>query len=698
MHKYPEFADDFHRLIIDEGHIEYFKQWSAKEIISDPEQAKGVMEEVLRICDEKDYFLGKAWSLGFLGWYYNDYGIYDKSVEYQLQAYRIFYDRGNEKGQLYTANGLMIAYFQIGFYELSIQYGTTALRLARKVNDEKYIVIIINNICLNYIRANKYVDAKNAMEYLWNLNYENNDICRIQMYQIRAEIECEIGSLDKALKFVNDSIEIIEKNSDGVMGCESLRIRGKINSRLGNEIQAEVDFEKSLNIAMNEKCKDTYAYTLLDWARFHGGKKDVEKAVEKLLKALEISKEINGILLIKEIYNELYTSYKNMERYKEALECYEKYNVIENKLNNNDNNTKFLNFENERRKHEVDLYKSLYNEIKIISTIGQKITSDLNFDNILENTHSEISMIMKVDVVGIAKLNESEELLEYALFIDKGNRIALKNVSIHDELSLGAYCVRNKTTLLINDLYKEYVNYVPKISEEHTPNDTRATMYCPLMIENKVKGFLNVQSYKKDTYTENDLNKLKILASYVVIALENSYLYNQTKYFASHDYLTGLLSRNEVFEQGKKAFKKCSESNTKLASIMIDIDNFKNINDRYGHSAGDVVLKLIGSIINDKVGNYGFSGRYGGEEILIILSEISRSKAYSIGEDIRQTIEKCNISDEIIENLHVTASLGIFIYDGNEENIEQCVRFADEALYVAKAEGKNKIVEYENYI
>ncbi|MEG0308567.1 MAG: sensor domain-containing diguanylate cyclase [Clostridium sp.] len=697
MDKYPELREEFQKLITNEEHIEFFKEWGNVEIIKKPQYAKGVMEEVLRICNENNYLVGKAWSLGFIGWHYNDTAEYDKSVDYQLEAYRIFYDAGNEKGQIYTANGLMIAYFQLGFYELSIQYGTNALEVARRIDDEKYIVIIINNICLNYTRAHKYEEAKSIMGDLWNSHYVDNDIVKVSMYQTMAEVEYQIGSLDKAMKFIDDSIEIINKADIKAMKGDSYRIRGMVNGKLGNEIEAKANFDKALNIAQNENCKDVYGYTLIEYAKFYNERGFRHtKAIESLLKALEVSKEIKCNLLIKDIYNELYKTYKKMGEFKEALVYYEKYNSIENMLNSNDNNARFSSFEGERNKYEVTLYKSLYNEINMLSNIGQKITSNLNFDNILANTNKEISMIMKAGIVGIGKLNE--EMLEYAIFIDLGENSIVEKVSIYDEQSLGAYCFRNKCTLLINDINKDYKKYITEINKVNFLLNSNSAMYCPLIIEDKVIGVLNIQSYEKNAYTENDLNKLKILGSYVAIALENSYLYNQTKYFASHDYLTGLLSRKEIFKQGEEIFKKCSESNKRVASIMIDVDNFKSVNDRYGHSAGDSVLRAIGGIINNVVGEYGLSGRYGGEEILVILPEISKMKIYSIAEEIRQAIESKEISDEITSHIHVTASLGIFISEGKEKNIENCIKYADEALYIAKAEGKNRIVKYENYI
>jgi len=685
------------RLREDPNYIDQFVEYVRQQLVSNSENTKSILDEGLKICNENENIRGVAWCSGTIGWYFNYSGTYEKGVEWLLKANTLFQKLGDEDGKLYVANGLMSAYFQLGLCELSTKWGKVALKIVKEIKDDRFFAVILHNICVNYLNLGKYEEAKRIIDSLQDIPYGDKDTMKISMYQVIAEIECELGDLDKAMKFINESIEIGEKLNYEIIRSEALRIRGKINFKAGKHKEAEADYSEGLDHAIKREYYEIQANILETWAQGDLINGKYNEAISKLVKALEISEKNKCVLINRNIYNQLYLLNKKTNNYKESLKYYEKYVGINNELNCKTNDLSFADLENEKSKQEAAIFKSLYDDIKVISTIGQKITSDLNFEKILENIHKEISMIMDAEVVGVSTLNESERILDYALFIDRGNKLNLKNVHVEDETSIGSYCVRNRSTILINDLHNDYKKYVPKLNVNISVNDTKSAMYCPLILEDKVRGFLNVQSYKKNAYTENDLNKLKILASYVAIALENSYLYNRTKYFSSHDFLTGLLSRMEIFEKGEKIFKEHARERKKLSVIMIDIDDFKLINDKYGHSYGDSVLKMVGGIIKNNVKDHGIAGRYGGEEFLVILQDISERKVYAICENIRASIERANIYYGEKSKLKVTSSLGIFMCSGKEKNIDQCINFADEALYIAKAEGKNKLVKYENY-
>ncbi|MBE6060382.1 MAG: diguanylate cyclase [Clostridium sulfidigenes] len=695
---YKDLKEDvLNRLREDSNYIDQFIEHVNEQLVSNLDNAKSILDEGLKICTENQNIRGIAWCSGTIGWYFNYSGTYEKGVQWLLKANTLFQSISDEKGKLYVSNGLMSAYFQLGLCELSTKWGKIALKIAKKLKNDKFFLVILNNICVNYLSLGKYNEAKKIIDSLQDIPYGDNDNMKINMYQVIAEIECELGNLEKAMNFINESIEIGEKLNYEIIKSEALRIRGKINFKAGKQKEAEEDYSAALEHATKRDYYEVQASILEAWAQSDLINNKYDEAINKQVKALEISEKNKCVLINRNIYKQLYLSNKEINKYKEALVYYEKYVEINDELNCITSELSLADLENEKNKQEAAIFKSLYDDIKVISTIGQKITSDLNFENILENIHKEISMIIDAEVVGVSTLKESEGILDYALFIDRGNKLNLKNVHIEDETSIGAYCVRNRSTILINDLYKEYKKYVPTLKVKVSDNNTQSAMYCPLILEDKVRGFLNVQSYKKNAYTENDLNKLKILASYVAIALENSCLYNRTKYFSSHDFLTGLLSRMEIFEKGEKVFKDCQRERKKLAVIMIDIDDFKLINDKYGHSYGDSVLKMVGGIIRNNVKKHGIAGRYGGEEFLVILQGISERKIYSICDNIRTSMERANIYYGEKFKLKVTSSLGVFIYSGKEKNIDQCINFADEALYIAKAEGKNKLVKYENY-
>ncbi|MFO7494067.1 MAG: GGDEF domain-containing protein [Desulfobacterales bacterium] len=151
------------------------------------------------------------------------------------------------------------------------------------------------------------------------------------------------------------------------------------------------------------------------------------------------------------------------------------------------------------------------------------------------------------------------------------------------------------------------------------------------------------------------------------------------------DELTGLFSR-DVFETLiKKEIDRASRNDTALCLLMIDIDDFKSVNDTHGHLKGDDVLNQLGSIINKSVRTMDVAARYGGEEFVIIMPNTDIEYAYKAAERIRTAIEKLKFN-----GFGVTISVGISEFGKSTDTPEKMVGAADRALYRAKKEGKNR--------
>ncbi|HIC87128.1 MAG TPA: GGDEF domain-containing protein [Aquificae bacterium] len=160
------------------------------------------------------------------------------------------------------------------------------------------------------------------------------------------------------------------------------------------------------------------------------------------------------------------------------------------------------------------------------------------------------------------------------------------------------------------------------------------------------------------------------------------------------DPLTGCYNRiflNEFVENQIPIIKKYS---IPLGILIIDIDDFKKINDTYGHDIGDIVLKTIANTIKKSVNKSDYVIRYGGEEFLVILCNCREDKVDEVAERIRKNVEKLNIVTPI-GILKKTISIGTSVFPIDSENFWQCVKYADIALYKAKVSGKNKVVRFK---
>ena len=153
------------------------------------------------------------------------------------------------------------------------------------------------------------------------------------------------------------------------------------------------------------------------------------------------------------------------------------------------------------------------------------------------------------------------------------------------------------------------------------------------------------------------------------------------------DHLTEVFNRRHIMSRFEEEFEKVKRLKENVSCIMADIDNFKAINDSYGHLVGDHVLKVISHRIRNTVRAYDILGRYGGEEFLIIMPETSLEDARGLAERIRT-----HVREEQISNVTVTMSLGVVCVDESDRSVDDIIRRADENLYKAKKGGKDRVV------
>lgn len=159
---------------------------------------------------------------------------------------------------------------------------------------------------------------------------------------------------------------------------------------------------------------------------------------------------------------------------------------------------------------------------------------------------------------------------------------------------------------------------------------------------------------------------------------------------ANFDYLTGIYSRQKLLELMSRAFIRAVNDKLPITFLMFDLDHFKNINDQYGHSVGDEVLKYFSDNIARNIRSNDIFGRFGGEEFLVCLPDVSSVDGLNIAEKLREGVAN-NIMATTVGNIQITTSIGVFTYDGQESihSVEEVISIADQALYRAKKEGRN---------
>jgi diguanylate cyclase (GGDEF)-like protein len=224
----------------------------------------------------------------------------------------------------------------------------------------------------------------------------------------------------------------------------------------------------------------------------------------------------------------------------------------------------------------------------------------------------------------------------------------------------------------------------------------KSTIATPLVIGDRILGSMLIFRYDpSQNFSKNDQHLVNIFAQHASIAIENATLFQKVQEMARQDEVTGLLNRRALNEIGEYELARSLRLNRPIAVAMVDLDNYKEINDKHNHLIGDKVLKEISRIFRENVRNIDIVGRYGGDECVIIMPETDLENAYIATERIRSVLEEHAIEVEGLE-FHITACFGISAYMDKPPSLEKMIDEADTAMYAAKEAGRNAIRVFQN--
>lgn len=248
--------------------------------------------------------------------------------------------------------------------------------------------------------------------------------------------------------------------------------------------------------------------------------------------------------------------------------------------------------------------------------------------------------------------------------------------------------IRDGYSLLIPDL--QDVPALEQFLARELTSRTRSAMIAPMILDREVLGALSLTAAAPSVFSEDDLRLLTSFAATATAAIHNAILYSETQNLAATDPLTGQLNRRTFFELGEREISRFERFGHPFSWIMFDLDLFKQINDRYGHPAGDQVLVEIVDRCCEVIRHVDVLGRYGGDEFVILLPETDHTRAREIAERIRASIVDSPIQTDA-GPIPVSISMGITQVTPDTADLGLLLNKVDQALYKAKQAGRNTI-------
>jgi diguanylate cyclase (GGDEF)-like protein len=268
----------------------------------------------------------------------------------------------------------------------------------------------------------------------------------------------------------------------------------------------------------------------------------------------------------------------------------------------------------------------------------------------------------------------------------------IRAISLPRSTDYAAKAVRQRRPILVSDTWLEFPDLGEGSHAEGPP--VRSLVIAPLVLGTEVLGAISLTSSQPGAFNESELRLLVSFATTTTAAIQNALLHAEVQKLALTDGLTGLYNRRGLFEVGQRELERAIRFGRPISAILIDVDHLKDINDSYGHMAGDHVLRIISDRFRASVREVDILGRYGGDEFAIVLPETDLFTACMVAERVRTRISESvhlpSLTEERV-TVTLTASLGVANAVTSTSDLEALLERADNAAYRAKKSGRNRV-------
>ncbi len=394
---------------------------------------------------------------------------------------------------------------------------------------------------------------------------------------------------------------------------------------------------------------------------------------------------MNASDILPKYWDELAASFKNAGSF------------LEGKMLVNNSKLVYPIMKNGQLSGAVEIENGTPEDKEILEIIAPVIS--LKFENLILNNSINKSINFHNAMKNIAKIIESQYELSYIIpiigeildtFIENHLiYIFLKSSGGKSKLVWPASCLDHKICSTMQKIPAD---------NDVSFDKTKKTAYFPLVSENNTIGCIVTKS-TEGPIAPQEIYYVQQLAKQTATTITRAKVYSEILKYATLDALTGFYNRRQLDERLKQEMAGAKRRNTPLCAIMADIDFFKQVNDTYGHAAGDLTLKTVAKTVRSQLREYDIAARYGGEEFVIILPYTDESEALKVAERLRKSVENKSVDLEKIntgtktKNLSVTMSLGVCRYDKKFKDTD-LITNADRALYRAKENGRNQVIAF----
>lgn len=333
------------------------------------------------------------------------------------------------------------------------------------------------------------------------------------------------------------------------------------------------------------------------------------------------------------------------------------------------------------KKKDRVLHESVY---KIASTLASSLDETEVFNIIM----GLVGEIFRPDNWSLFSYDAKDDKLIFKLVVGKESG-SLIGKSFPADKGIAGFCLHKRQTVIIPDASKD--KRILRSVDEESGFVTKSIVAVPMYSREQPMGVIELINASEDCFTKEKIKLLEILADFASIAAQNAQYIKTIEEKATIDDCTNLFNARFMYTIIEKEISRFRRTGNPFSVIFFDLDRFKKVNDNYGHLIGSGLLREIAGIIKANIRPTDWGVRYGGDEFVVILQGAGFKDALMVTERIRENLNSKTFFINEGLNIKVQASFGLATFPDDAGNIEEIIKAADNAMYMAKESGRNKV-------
>ncbi len=324
-------------------------------------------------------------------------------------------------------------------------------------------------------------------------------------------------------------------------------------------------------------------------------------------------------------------------------------------------------------------------ELKLLAQVSRTLTTQLTLKALCQTVCEEVRRVMDAPIFLVALQSEDCKSLcvEYCIENDTRREFEqdqpLENSFAKRVLESGLPIVLQNAAEVNREQHHRFVS---------NSQEVRSVAMAPLRLGDRSIGIISAQSYNDDTYDEASVRLLTAIAEQLALAVQNAQLFGDAKNRADRDPLTNLFHHRYLKTRLEEEVSRSRRSGHSLVLLMLDLDNFKLVNDTYGHPIGDDALRMLTTVLQTTCRASDVIGRYGGDEFMVILPETDQEHGLVIADRIELELAACHLTLEDGATIPLHCSIGLATFPADGRTPADLITKADSALYQSKRQGR----------